>query len=71
MIAAWGIIIPLAMSVALMCKSVCPGKAYVYVSDVYIITCMLTCTLPAVAYDTHAFGSISGCCVAGSYHNSC
>ena len=33
MIAAWGIVIPLGMSIALMCKSVCPGKAYVYVSQ--------------------------------------
>ena len=31
MVAAWGIIIPLGMSIALMCKSICPGKGYVYV----------------------------------------
>lgn len=32
MISAWGVILPLGLAVALMCKSICPGKGFLYVS---------------------------------------
>ena len=32
MIGAWGIVLPFGISLGIMCKSICPGKTYMFVS---------------------------------------
>lgn len=33
MIGAWGTVLPIGISIALMCKAVCPGRSYMFVSS--------------------------------------